>query len=89
MSLRYFSMWAKEPTSAQLDILRQSNAALDTVWASFVAGLQDSRILNNPPGYILDQNHHAHQANSSNGPEWMIAVELKFRDKVLEWLKDK
>ena len=47
------------------------------------------RILNNPPGYILDQNHHAHQANSSNGPEWMIAVELKFRDKVLEWLKDK
>ena len=87
--LRHFRNWAKEPSQDRVDWVRGMTEMFDFNWDYFVAKYEQKRILNNPPGYVLDQNHHAHQANSSNGPEWMIAVELKFRDKVLEWLKDK
>jgi len=52
--------------------------SLNERWEIFLDLYQQQRILHNPAGYILDQNHHTHQANSSNGPDWMIAVELEY-----------
>ena len=87
--LSAFERWAKDPSEENLNSIKRTNPILDSMWENYLAVYSKSRILNNPPGYILDQNHHAHQANSSNRPEWMIAVELKFQQQVEEWLKDK
>jgi len=55
---------------------------LENRWKAFLELYNQQRILRNPPGYVLDQNHHTHQAACSNGPEWMIAVELEYNRRL-------
>ena len=45
-----------------------------------------TRILNNPIGYILDQNRHGHLANASNTSDWMYVYELAMNRKIYSWL---
>ncbi|MCH8978894.1 MAG: beta-N-acetylhexosaminidase, partial [Armatimonadetes bacterium] len=72
--LRKLRDWAQDPSQDDIDWLHEIVELFNFSWSHFIDTYNDKRILNNPPGYILDQNHHAHQANSSNGPEWMVAV---------------
>lgn len=41
-----------------------------------------SRILHNPPDYLLDQNHHAHLANGTINSDWMYVYELAINDSI-------
>ena len=45
-----------------------------------------TRFLNNPPGYILDQNNDRLLANGTNNSDWLFAMELEFNNRVLGWL---
>jgi hexosaminidase len=81
--------WSENPTQDVIDRIRAWTDQFTSAWNELQVAYSHSRIPNNPPDYLLDQNHHAHQANHSNELGWMVAVELKFRDDVLEWLKDK
>lgn len=47
-----------------------------------------TRILNNPPDYVLDQNHHAHLANGTINSDWMYVYELAMNDNIKKWLSD-
>jgi hypothetical protein len=55
--------------------------------ADFLAVFGETRFLNNPPGYLLDQNRHPHLANVRNDPSWIFAIESGFCDKALAWLE--
>jgi hexosaminidase len=82
LALTELQSWSHE---VMADISVVPEAGLDDRWNAFLAVYEEKRILRNPPGYVLDQNHHAHQANSSNGPEWMIAVESVFHERLKSW----
>ena len=41
-----------------------------------------TRILNKPANFILDQDHHHHLANQSIGFEWQYVAELAFLEKL-------
>ena len=43
----------------------------------------ETRILNKPDTYILDQDHHQHLANQSLSFDWLYISELYFLDKVV------
>jgi len=45
-----------------------------------------TRILNNPTGYMLDQNQHGHLANGTNTSDWMYVYELAMNRKIYSWL---
>ena len=42
----------------------------------------DSRILEKPAGYILDQDHHLHTANQTLNFDWLYTPELLFMEKL-------
>ncbi len=54
--------------------------------AQFLTIFSETRFLNNPPEYQLDQNHHPHLANVRNDPSWIFAIESGFCARALTWL---
>ena len=57
-------------------------------FAAGFAGLRNSyedistrtRVLQNPPDYLADQNHHHHLANGTNNSDWMYVYELALNE---------
>lgn len=45
-----------------------------------------TRVLNNPSDYLLDQNHHIHLANGTINSDWMYVYELAMNDNIKKWL---
>ena len=41
----------------------------------------ETRILNKPEGYMLDQDHHHHLANQTLSFDWLYTAELYFLEK--------
>jgi hypothetical protein len=52
--------------------------------ADFERVFSVTRILNNPPGYLLDENVHEHLANFRNDAGWMHVYELEMINKTRE-----
>jgi homoserine trans-succinylase len=48
-----------------------------------------TRILNKPENYILDQDHHNHPANQSVNFDWQFISEILFLEKVNTHFKTK
>ena len=48
-----------------------------------------TRILNKPENYILDQDHHNHPANQSINFDWQFMSEILFLEKVNTHFKTK
>ena len=55
--------------------------------ANFLAVFGETRFLNNPPGYQLDQNRSPHLANVRNDPSWIFAIESGYCARALAWLE--
>ena len=69
----------------------KKQAALEV--KNFAAGFADirnsyesittrTRVLQNPPDYLADQNHHHHLANGTNSSDWMYVYELAFNESI-------
>jgi hexosaminidase len=41
-----------------------------------------TRVLQNPPDYLADQNHHHHLANGKNNSDWMYVYELALNKNI-------
>ena len=54
---------------------------------NFLEAFGETRFLNNPPGYHLDQNYHPHLANVRNDPSWIFALEAGYCARAREWLE--
>jgi hypothetical protein len=48
-----------------------------------------TRILNNPGGYMPDQNQHRHLANGTINNDWMFVYELAMNDRLKKWFTEK
>lgn len=60
--------------------------SFNTIRQNFEAVFSETRILNNPTDYKLDQNHHKHLANGTVNSDWMYMYELPMNMKIREWL---
>jgi hypothetical protein len=82
---------AKEGTEkarAASDLLRLINS-FDSLRAAYENVFSETRFLNNPEGYILDQNLDVMLANGTNNSDWMHIHELKMNEKIKKLLSEK
>ncbi len=63
----------------QIQLLRDEFIALRTQLEKVYG---ETRILNKPAGYLLDQDHHHHLANQTLSFDWQFTAELFFLDKI-------
>lgn len=61
----------------------------DGIRKNFEAVFSETRLLSNPPDYILDQNHHNHLANGTLNSDWMYMYELPMNARINAWLAAK
>jgi len=47
-----------------------------------------TRVLQNPPDYLADQNHHHHLANGTNNSDWMYVYELALNESIQKKFAD-
>ncbi len=62
--------------------LRKFPAEFIALRAKFEEVYGQTRILNKPEGYILDQDHHHHMANQSLNFDWQFWAEIYFLEKL-------
>jgi hexosaminidase len=73
--------------AAALGSVKAAVAEFKRARAQLMAVFAATRIPANPPGYLLDQNHHSHLANMFNdNAEWMFLVEDDFHAKLQNWI---
>jgi hexosaminidase len=65
-----------------LETLNEMKAEFNQVRAKFEEVYSQTRILNKPEGYILDQDHHRHPANQSVNFDWQFTSELMLLQKI-------
>lgn len=75
-------------TSTQDDIKSYVSSFSD-LRKNFEHVFSKTRILQNPAGYVLDQNQHHHLANGTNNSDWMYVYELAMNSKINDWLGNK
>ena len=46
-----------------------------------------TRFMQNPDGYVADQNHHHHLSSLTNSSDWMYLYEIPMVQKIEKWLK--
>lgn len=66
--------------------LRAEIERFEEAQAHFLDVFSETRFLNNPPGYQLDQNYHPHLANVRNDPSWIFALESGYCANARAWL---
>lgn len=74
----------------QLDILnklKRLNQEFESLRENFESAYGQSRVLQKPSDYILDQDHHHHSANQSLNFDWQFIAEILFLEKLDNWLK--
>jgi hypothetical protein len=72
---------AMEEIRKQVNNFSELRKAFENVYS-------ETRMLNNPEGYIQDQNHHHHLANGTNNSDWMFVYEQEINKKLNNWLSE-
>ncbi len=75
-----------ERSDAQ-DKLQSLRADFNATRSQFEKVYAQTRKLDKPAGYILDQDHHSHLANQSRNMDWQFTPEMMFLDKLGESLE--
>ncbi len=70
-----------EIQQAQEDLLKRKET-FEMLRKEFEIVYGQTRILNKPENYILDQDHHRHPANQTINFDWQFYAELLFLDKI-------
>ncbi|MFC3880450.1 family 20 glycosylhydrolase [Algoriphagus namhaensis] len=76
-----------DPSGEKQNMAKSKLAGMNAEWASIVSNLEEvygkTRILNKPPNYVLDQDHHIHLANQAREfADWQFFVEQLFLEKL-------
>ena len=72
---------AKEQVKNYVDSFGDIRKGFENVYSQ-------TRILNNPDDYILDQNQHEHLANGTRNNDWMFVYELAMNERIHHWLSE-
>ena len=65
-----------------LETLNEMKAEFNQVRVKFEEVYSETRILNKPENYILDQDHHRHPANQTVNFDWQFTSELMLLQKI-------
>ncbi|QNF32871.1 family 20 glycosylhydrolase [Adhaeribacter swui] len=76
---------AAEKKAAQQKV-QQLVTNFTTLRQNYESVFSKTRLLNNPPGYVLDQNGHHHLANGTVNNDWMYVYELAMNKKLKLWI---
>jgi hexosaminidase len=88
-SLADYDAAKAEGRAAALGKAKAAAAEFAQTRARFMEVFSRTRIPANPPGYLLDQNHHSHTANMFNdSAEWMFLLEDDFHARLNNWLAE-
>ena len=76
-----------DPSGEKQNMAKSKLAGMNAEWASIVSNLEKvygkTRVLNKPPNYLLDQDHHIHLANQAREfANWQFFVEQLFLQKL-------
>ena len=77
---------SEEGRSAALEQLRVVPSEFRKIREEMERVYGQTRILEKPEGYILDQDHHNHLANQALDFSWLFSAELIFLEKLEQWL---
>lgn len=80
---------AKDPDKHEKlkQIVRYAKS-FDSIRHQFEQVFSETRVLNKPDGYQLDQNHHRHWANTTLNSDWMYLIEMKMNNEIAKWAKE-
>ncbi|MEP7257028.1 MAG: glycoside hydrolase family 20 zincin-like fold domain-containing protein [Flavitalea sp.] len=70
---------------AQLDLAKYVRQFSD-IRKNYENVFSQTRILSNPPSYVIDQNQHHHLANGTANNDYMFVYELAMNEKINQWL---
>ncbi|MCC6127262.1 MAG: family 20 glycosylhydrolase [Pirellulales bacterium] len=74
--------------AAALEKVKAATGEFKQARRRFMEVFSRTRIPANPPGYLLDQNHHSHAANMFNdSAEWMFLLEDDFHARLNVWIE--
>ncbi len=80
----YDSSENQQDEKAALERIRQLEDEFNSIRSTFEKVYSETRILSKPGNYILDQDHHNHQANQSISFDWQFNAELLLLEKIQE-----
>src|SRR6056300_1231504 len=89
-TLHAFDMATTDPEEAKmLEELDELTEEFGQVRAALEQVYSQTRKLNKPEGYLLDQDHHRHPANQSVNFDWQFTSELMLLEKIKDHFKSR
>ncbi|MCK4750685.1 MAG: hypothetical protein KAT15_26685, partial [Bacteroidales bacterium] len=83
LALKTFDEASSEPEKAEAaNRISQLAAQFQGLREQLEQVFGETRILEKPEGYVLDQDHHNHLANQSISFDWLFAAEMLFLRKI-------
>ena len=90
LALREYDIAGNEELAlAKLSEIRKLRSQFEATRTKLEAVYGQTRILNKPDNYILDQDHHTHLANQTNNFDWQFYAELLLLEKLEQELLNK
>jgi hexosaminidase len=74
----------KDKNNARQQVINLVNS-FPEIRKNYETVFSQTRILNNPSDYILDQNGHHHLANGTRNSDYMYVFELEMNKKIKDW----
>ena len=71
-----------EAEKKALDVIMTTGQTFSSVRAQMETVYSQSRVLNKPEGYLLDQDHHNHPANQTVNFDWQFIGEILMLQKI-------
>jgi hexosaminidase len=89
-TLHAFDKATTDPEEAKLlEELDELTEEFGQVRAAMEQVYSQTRKLNKPEGYLLDQDHHRHPANQSVNFDWQFTSELMLLEKIKDHFKSR
>jgi len=82
----YDKISSKSEKSAARELIKKYVNSFQKIRDNYEEVFSETRILNNPPDYKLDQSSHL--ANGTNNSDWMYVYELAMNKELKSWLQD-
>ena len=79
---QYDNASSETEVQVALDKILKQEAKFENLREELEAVYSQTRILNKPDDYILDQDHHRHPANQTLNFDWQFYAELLFLEKI-------
>ncbi|GLR19791.1 hypothetical protein GCM10007940_44070 [Portibacter lacus] len=82
LKLETYDLATGDTENAALEDIKKMNTDFDELREKLETVYAKARVLNKPANYILDQDHHTHNANQSLNFDWQFYPEMLLLEKI-------